>query len=174
MPLNKVLGAGFAYDSSVSNQEQHFLTELGRTFIHNGIHTGLAAGATLAHLLVVGAQSSHLKVYHASATAAPVVMAMSEAPTITAIGTLGVVNNKNRESSLVSASVVYEGTTYSAAGLHLEGDILAGSKQDGGSQVGGDDEWILRPGVAYLFTIRNAATATVDISFHLEWYDEYA
>lgn len=173
MPQSKKLGDGFAYDSSVVNDERHFLTELGRTYIHNGVHSGLAAGATLVHLLVVGSRSAHLKTYHASSTVAPVPLSLSEAPTVTTQGTLGSVVNKNRESTISSETQIYEGGTVSAEGLHLEGDILAGSKQDGGSQHGTDDEWILKPNTTYLFSVTNNATGAADISFHVEWYDEF-
>lgn len=150
----------------------HSRVESGDTYVHDSIHLSIANNSILYHLLRTGSRSVHLKLYHASVTGAPMSMEVSEAPVITSVGTLAAVINKNRVIQKPNTAQVYENTVVTTTGIRLEGDLISGTKQTGGSQVGIDDEWVFSPNTDYLFMITNSSGGVADISFHIEWYEE--
>lgn len=150
----------------------HLRIQEGKTFVHNNVHSALAAGASHYHILTTSTTEAHLTIYATTSDAAPLWVEIGEAPTFTG-GTVGAIVNKNRKSARTPTVVVVEGATVTNMGTHLEGDFATGTRQTGGAAAI-QEEWILKANTSYAFLIRNDSTGAVNVSFHLEWYEEQA
>lgn len=152
--------------------EVHLRVENGDTFMHNNVHLAVANLATLDHLLVTGADPIHLTIWGITATNAPALLDLREGVTVSANGTPAPLLNKNRTSTKTTEVLMYEDPTITDIGTHLEGDFVGGSKQTGGEGSGNSTQWMLAPNTNYLLRVTNQAGQAMDISVHIEFYQE--
>lgn len=150
-------------------------------YIHSGdayecsVSLTVAAGATAYVLFVIGSSEKHvhLRDYAIEATAAPVVVIFSEAPTVTDNGSATSSINLHRDSTNTSIGTLYTGTTVSNTGTQLVKTLLTGTKQDGGFGRGSaPKEILLTSNEDYLWSFTNNAVGSSDIVFRPFWVEK--
>lgn len=152
---------------------EHSQVHEGNLYTHDGVHSAVASGGgILDHLLRVPAGiECHLVFNKLSSDTAPGSITMYEAPETSADGAAETIQNNNRGSTSTSSALLFLGPTVSAPGTFLEGDIITGSKQEGGSEQSVGYEWVLVEG-DYLFRFVNDSTSDANPNFHLSYYEK--
>ncbi len=152
------------------------------TVLHRQIHKGnacyvsfriaaLADDATLIFALTATTKSLHI-IADAS-TGGNAEFDIFEDATITG-GTATTVFNRNRTSDAVSTVTVVRDPTVNALGTNLDQQGIPGGR--GGNASGGSGsvrhEWVLAPGMIYLYRITNRAGNAQFASLSIAWYEE--
>jgi len=141
--------------------------------IHQGVffsisrHTTLGLNATDKILFVTPA-GGYAHLLFALRTSLEASFILTEAPTTSAAGTALTPINRNRNSSNTAQAVLTHTPTVSAAGTQLYEMHVGGSRQGGDDR--GNNEWLLKPETAYLFTVTSEAAAN-DVTLFLDWYE---
>lgn len=139
----------------ISIDYEHERIHSGRGFQYSGRLIGLAAASETYMLANTTSNSIHWRDFQLSCDAAPILVELFEAPTITSYGTLQNVSNRNRYSSINSSSSIYLNPTITNDGLLLMEDEIIGTKHTAGSTGAIALEWILRSNDSYVVKITN-------------------
>lgn len=145
--------------------------------MYHASHTvaSLANGNNLDLLFRVGAKEAHT-VFEIFA-GGQVTVSLFEAPTTSANGTALTAYNMKRNSANVALSAVSHTPTVTATGsvALVNGRILPGGTSPT-TRVGGGIrqgiEWIFAPNTAYLLRINNSSGGAIACNAGLEWYEE--
>lgn len=159
--------------AAVVSDLDHYLIHIGKSWVYSGTLT-VNAAATQDFLIVNSSptDSIHLKDFTFTSTQATAFVVLYGSPTITVNGTLQSLINKNRSLGLPAASgLIYLNPTNTALGTQLERFQISGSKQTGGTALGGGDEWILPPGYKILLRFTNNAAQADVISVSIKLLD---
>lgn len=82
--------------------------------------------------------------------------------------------NRNRLSSNVSGTLIYEGPTLSSLGTPLEEHLAVGGSIDlfsTGSETSVFEEWIFKPSSKYLIRVNNLTIGAIPINSQLDFYE---
>ena len=152
--------------------------------IHNLTHTGnmhvfsikgtVAIGATGYFLGRVGTIKAHLLHYYINTNDGPVDITFYEAPTISVVGTLQTVRNKNRNYADTNNLSVYTGPTVTGDGTLLYTTGVLASAQGShfiDSAAIDPDEWVLAANTDYLFKVVNTSGRVVTFLAHWQWLE---
>lgn len=152
----------------------------GKAFTYVGNTGSLTAGTgTYSVSIHTPIESSGKKIHFRpvkfSATANTMLLTITEASTITG-GSAVTPINRNRNSSIVSESVVKAGVTVSVAGTTVYQEAVGGgsnpSNNKGGSG-GANQELVFKPDTEYTVKIDNIGATTASTGyFELFWYEE--
>jgi len=122
----------------------------------------------------------HLKPIRVHGSVGPVTATLYEDYTITSGGaTVAGVNRRRTGTPTASVSVIKVLTdaakSSGSAPLTLDSLLLATATPDTmfmGASDGGQDEWVLKPGVHYLLSLANGGGSASDIGYQLFWCEE--
>lgn len=113
----------------------------------------------------------HLRIWEWDTEQAPANVALYENPTVAVTGTNVGINNMNRISSNVSSLTMFNVSSASDLGTPLlEGHLISGGKDTGGSHPNATIEWILAPATNYYFEFTNNTNNNTDVGFFAFWY----
>lgn len=145
----------------------------GRYFVHVGEIT-IAPAAIYDHLVIAPAGTyPHLRLLGVESTVTPVRIWLYESPTVTNVGTVHGSNNVKRYSTRTANTVITHAPTITATGsVLLDGHLIPGTNQSGGSGAQSFMEWLLKPTLYYLVRVRNDGNQNATIVFSFEFYEE--
>jgi len=157
-------------------EEEHRLIHDGMVFFAFGNEQAIPDGESRYWTLRTGNIPPHFKRITIGASEGPVIVTLTENPTITDIGTQAAnLVNLNRMSSNLPLTQIFVGTTFSAPGSPVLGDLYV--PQQGNQGVSGEssavEEIILASNTDYLFQLQNdpAGAGTADVYVNLVFYE---
>jgi hypothetical protein len=136
----------------------HFFTHAGATFSNSDTDTVIQATSKDFLIISPAANESHLITFHFTSTQANAEIVLYEEPTTTDNGSALTLFNKNRKSSNVAETQLFQDPTVTGGseGLQLEHDLIVGGKQSGGSDFSETgEEWVLKANTKYLIRYNN-------------------
>lgn len=149
---------------------------------HKKIHDG--KGYTFAKNFIVDANASeeillinpslnfpHLRIFVVEVTGAPSEVCLKSGITASVSGDVQTIYNNNLNSSNVPNLDIYLNPDISDYGVEIDCDFITGSKFGGGTAQPYFVEWILKPNEEYAIIFSNKSGITVDVNFHLFWYE---
>lgn len=141
--------------------------------------TILAGGTLLFSIKTPSTGYIHYRPSKIYPSADKVDIALYEGATINVAGTAIVPTNRNRTGTIPTSTVeLKHGTTFTADGTLLPGlsVFLPGSTGVGtvrnGSEIGADEEILLKPDTVYRLLITNGSSGSNIIGFNFGWYEE--
>lgn len=152
----------------------------GMVFSYTDKHTALADGASADLLWVPPAGCyPHLNRVSLSAGAGDIDILAYEGVTTSNDGTAinGGRINTNRNSSNTPNLAMFEGPTVTDLGTKIHTGWVppagsgVGMTANGISNIEAGEEWILKPGLKYLFRITNNSGSIIDIAHDVLWYE---
>ena len=158
--------------------EPHRMTHDGFMFHVSYKHETIVNGGTEDILLKVPAGSfPHLNRVNVNAGAGDININLYEATTVSADGTALSVHNTNRNSTNVSAMLVYNAPTVTDVGTEIHHQWIPPSATGTGLSVDGitnaeqGEEWLLAQNENYLIRLENTSGNTIDAWIEILFYE---
>jgi len=152
----------------------HHEIHSGAAFKMSFLDIALADGGIIEIIITVGGT----KQFHSTnkvACGGDATLHIYESPTTIVGGTTIDVRNKNRDigDGNNTITALLDPTSIADDGDLLEAGLIAGGTggNAGGGSEGDRDEWILKPGLLYLFRLKNIAGAAKAASFQVAGYE---
>lgn len=150
----------------------HHEIHAGSHYFYDDTHS-LAKNASIMHLLVTPDTTkwAHLA-FAVGSTGGQILVEMFEGPTVSNVGTIEPMFNRNRNFPDTPTTLLYETPTVSADGLRIDRATYGTTEK---KSIGGGDrsnsEIVLKQNTMYLFRIseQNVNPAVVNITF--DWYE---
>jgi hypothetical protein len=84
--------------------------------------------------------------------------------------------NRNRNSGIAATSILKSGVTVTSNGTQISQLYMPGSTGNGqsrsGTQLSGNNEWVLKPSTVYTIEFTNGSSASNTIFIEFQWYEE--
>lgn len=151
------------------------LVHQGKGFMYKG--KSLLATATIAKFLLVTPADIdiHFRAWSIKSTVGPLDIAVYEAATTSALGTLVSAINTNRQTTILPKMLLYASPTVVTNGtLLIEeyiGGVTGGAPVIAGEEVVNNVEWFLKRNTKYLITLNNTSGTTATIITSLSWFE---
>lgn len=152
------------------------LTHQGKGFLSNTYSLGILNAAYLRILIVTPPDIDiHFRGWNIKSNNGPCYMLIYEGTVTSALGTILVSPNTNRQAINTSKLKVYRNPTVTTNGTSIIADFIGSS--GGGAHVtvgqpaGSDTEWLLKRNTKYMIEILNSSGVTTDMSHSLLWYE---
>lgn len=168
---NRPISDSIGYSLTTSDVD-HYLIHIGKTWVQSDTFT-LDAGLIRDFILHNdSAAEIHLKDFKFTSDQGSAEIVIYRDPTYTAPGTALDLRNKNWDfQTNVPQAKVYHTPTNLVIGTQDEHFQITGGKQDGGSEQGGGDEWVIPAGRKMLIRFTNTANQLAKVSYTMKILD---